>query len=64
MEVDKSGAQIAADKAKNSGSAKDRVKQAIHNPAFLPIPEYVMNDAVRNFEPPREAYHMDLKYGW
>ena len=38
--------------------AKYDAKIAAFNPAFLPIPDYVMNDEVRNFEPPAEAYYM------
>ena len=36
----------------------------MHDSAFMPIPDYVMNDEVRNFEPPSEAFHQPFKYGW
>ena len=36
----------------------------MHNTAFMPIPDYVMNDEVRSYEPPSEAYHQPFKYGW
>ena len=41
-------------------TAKQDAKKALYNPAFLPIPDYVMNDEIRNFEPPADAHYLQL----
>ena len=41
-------------------TAKQDAKKALYNPAFLPIPDYVMNDEIRNFEPTADAHYLQL----
>ena len=40
------------------------MRDALNTPAYQPIPDYVINDKVRNFVPPEEAYNQNIKYAW
>ena len=42
---------------------KQVVELAAQNPLLLPIPDYVMNDTVRAFEPTEESIHLTLSNG-
>ena len=52
------GATCQVDLATLELDSKEIAFRASRHASMLPIPEYVINDEVRNFEPPREALHM------